>query len=557
MRTNWKKLLCLTIGMLMLAFALAACTPSNQEASKNDGTPITPTIPDDTPPSDGTPPDASIPTNDGTSPSAAQGTEIGLTVVNGELCVTYVTYNGDHNPIEERAFLLHSPDSYYVNRYEYNEDGLLIGVTSMAYSNRNYRDVESRYVVTYTLDGKNYVSSTVYYGEKAADHMLSTVEYYANGTIKKWSVSENGKTCVGFSMDESGRRTLAVEEDKQLVGTYAGDSRVPTAVTYQDGNRTQEITVSDTDGMLSGITATLAIGNSAVMYERYYEFEWSTAPDGKSPALVFERMRMSKEATDSIETVLEMTYTDSGLPASFSFEIYQNETWKNKEVSTFEYDAVFGRMTKQTVETFKQGNDTDLCDLRTVIALAYDAKGNRTMITETQLGRLGQDFLSVLSEKTEKMEYNADGLLTKRILVMESPNGDVVKHEVEEYVYNAQKHCIRKIRKILDGEGTLLEEFRTELDEKGNTTKREELRYSEDGEVMGHTVETWSYAYYENGTRKTSTQLTLHYSWGDISFKRKAVMEFGENGEQTKETVYLYENPYDRNEITDTQVYYD
>lgn len=529
MKTNWKKLICLTLSLLMLLSVCVACAPKGEE----------------TPPPTENP--APSPSTDGAKNEklAEKGTDVYLSVAEGDIVMAYVTYNGYHNPIEERIFPISEPDYFFIYSYEYNNDGLLSGMKAQACSLDEYCDLSPYFSVKYTLDGKTYASSSVYYGEdqEIEEDMFSTVEYYDNGTIKKWTISYgDNEDTMGFSMDETGRRTLVEEWDEEITYAYTGDARTPASATYGDGDMSLPITLTHTDGKLSKIS--VEDDDSG-----FFEYEISHTADGKSLAKSSYKAAESADATDYGKGVYEMTYTDKGVYASITYAYYEGEALQGKYAYAFEYNAQ-GQMIKQ-IET--EYDETGAKEDSGMIEITYDAAGNRTKITSKNYNADGD----LVTTETEEMEYNAAGKRTKRLTKCIDSEGTVIYHKLQEYEYDANNNRIKEVYKSFDPEGNVEshDESRYAYDANGDLVQTDYYDYDAQGNVQAHNSSAYAYEYYENGELKSYTEMTIDYQGTEIVNKRKSVMEFDENGMQTKETIYYYDNPDNRDEVTDTQVH--
>ncbi len=531
MKMNWKKLLCMTLCLIMLLSVCVACGKKNDD----DGEPVVTTPPAETPGA-----------STGENPhQVVKGTDAYFSIVEGSLCVTYLSYNSENNPVVERSFPLNEPEGYLLTAYEYNEAGLLVGVNAKFYSLDNYSEFEPYYSVKYTLDGKNYTSAAVYTGEdqEADEDLLSTVTYHDNGTIKQWTLAgkSGDNNSMGFSMDEKGRRTLIEEWGEKLSLTYEGDSRNAASATYGDGDWSVALALTYTDGKLA--KATLEDADSG-----YFDIEITTTADGKYLAKSSWLQAESAEATESEKQVYEMTYTDKGMYASISYAYYENDVLEGKYVYALEYNAQ-GKMTKQT-ETEYDG--TGAVAGTAVSEYTYDAAGNRTKETSKSYDENG----TLQNTRTEEKEYNAAGKVTKRTEKRMLADGTVTDHEVYEFEYDAKGNRTKESSKSFDATGAVMrhEETRYEYDDKGVCHKTERYTYDSEGNVLNCYSNAWSAEYYANGETKTYTTMTVVYEGTQIVDKYKTVYEYNENGEQTKRTTYYYNNPDNRDEITHTDV---
>ncbi len=429
MKTNWKKIFCSALAFAMLMGMLVACDSNGDELPSPTETtpaPATPTTPSSSSNS------ASGVTN---AKLAAKGTDVYFSETGlWKYCVIYVTYNGYNNPIEERAFSLENPLSTWVTTYEYNQRGKLSKLESKAISNENYAAESVCYSVSFADQDQPTVSF-----KGSTENMSAKVEYHNNGTIKSWAILSGGSFVeVGVEQDQNGRRTAYREGGETVSYSYAGTSRTPTSVSYEDILfSTPTITLTNTDGQLSAIEV---VGGDM---QEHCEVTLTHTADGKRPAGIV--WRDYQYYSDGYEQhTYEMTYTDTGSYASLSdlcTRVSADYEFSDKDVYTFAYDAQ-GRLTERTKDIYEDPDEpkwksevatleydannrlarnfvralwaSGSLDWSEDIAYVYDANGR---IKETSKLRIAYDLFeadTILSKKKTVCEYDENGYESKR-----------------------------------------------------------------------------------------------------------------------------------------------
>ena len=387
MKTNWKKIFCVTLSLIMLLGVFVACSPNEEppEPAETTPAPTTPSTPSTPSKDDGTP-----------SKLEAKGTDMYFSMVDGDPCITYITYNGYHNPIEESIFCVEDADYVYHVSYEYNKSGKLTSVDAQSYSYYNYGEKDTRYSATFSDNGK---STVIFEGD--ADNMTTTVEYHNNGTIKSWVIGLGDSIVeVGFEQDQNGRRTSYTEFLKKMEYTYEDTSRIPTSTTYLDDETPVAIEHTYTDGKL--VEAEI-IG----VEQDYFEIEFTHTADAKRPAEVVWREYESTTASDYEQCVYEMTYNEKGLYATLACLYYENEVIYDKDYYTYEYNES-GLMTKETSDIYY-----DSFDQRggfSVSTLEYDAEDR--LIKEESKFFTNEEELLWYENTTYQYDTNGDMLET-------------------------------------------------------------------------------------------------------------------------------------------------
>lgn len=424
MKTNWKKLLCLTLSLLMLLGSCVGCAPTEGEEE--------PPVPVETTPT----PTPSTPSGGKNGKLEEMGTDVYFSEIGFEnYCVTYVTYNGYHNPIEERSFSLENPTYAWVTSYEYNAHGKPTKIEAKAISYENYAAETEYYSVVFDKQGHSTVS---FNGE--SDFLTAKVEYYDNGTIKSWAILlGESYVQVGVEQDQNGRRTKYWEAGETVSYSYATTTRMPSSVLYEDSFfSTPTITLAYTDGQLSGMEG---IGGDR---GEHFAVTLSHTADGKRPTqIVWRDYKMHSEGYE--QHTYDMTYTDTGRYASlrdlrttvsadyefsdtdvytFTYDaddrltgrtkdIYDDPgapDWKKSEVVTLAYDAN-GHLAGMVVKAFSGGGSLHWSE---DIAYVYDANGR---MKESSKMRIAYDLFepdTILSKEKTVCEYDEHGYESKR-----------------------------------------------------------------------------------------------------------------------------------------------
>ena len=434
MKVFFKKLLCCMLAILMLLTMLAACGKEEEEIATD------------------TEPEETTEEKEAGNPLLAPAfTETSLCFFDGDPYISYITYNGYNNPIEERAVSVLDVGIELITRYQYDNDGLLTKVECNTYEySYGYGEASPYYAVEYTIENGQYSSNAVYTSgdTKPQEELTSAVEYYDNGIIKKWSISmtDNSEFAMIIERDSIGRRTLYTDEDgTKVTYTYTSDSREISGCTLVDGENSIIVPIEYTDKSISKIT----LDYSSETSNDCYSFDIAHTQDGKGLAKVTVNSYEENELCDQYS--IEYSRNEAGLYSEIKYTEYENATASDYEVYEFIYNSD-NFVTKKTETSYNQAGEKQQYSIMEIeydsnenitktVAKSYNGDGSFKSHSETVYEYVGEG----LKSKVTSCRYNVDGKLTSKIIreYEYDSNGEQTKYRYTEY----------------DGEGNITEQF--------------------------------------------------------------------------------------------------
>jgi len=435
MKVFFKKLLCCTLAILMLLTMLAACGKEEEEIT--------------------TEPEETTEEKEAGNPLLAPAfTETSICFFDTDPYISYITYNGYNNPIEERAVSVLDLGIELITRYQYDNDGLLTKVECNMYECRyGYGKASPYYSVEYTVENGQYTSNAVYTNgdTKPEEELTSAVEYYDNGIIKKWSISmtDNSEFAMIIERDSIGRRTLYTDEGGiKVTYTYTSDSREISGCTLVDGENSIIVPIEYTDKSISKIT----LDYSATSND-HYVCELEHTQDRKTLANVMIYSYEENVLCDQYS--IEYSRNEAGVYSEIKYTEYENATASDYEVYEFIYNSD-NLVTKKTQTLYSQAGEKQQYSITEV---EYDNNVNIT--------------------KTVEKSYNGDGSFKSHFEIAYEYVGEGWESKITESYYNEdgslKSKCVQEFE--YDSNGVQTKFKYTEYDGAGNITNQFEKNY--------------------------------------------------------------------------------
>lgn len=486
MKSILKKLICVSLALIMVLTVLAACGKKNGEDQQE------------------TEAESIEPYNEKLEASFDVAN---FTFFDDYPGISYATYNGYNNPITEKFIGVMDMDGIFYTNYKYNINGLLTELTVDFYNYDGYAEKVELLRVEYDVEASEYKSATISLENEIDYSYSSTVEYHDNGTMKKLNISQGAnKTVFCKEFDAEGRCVNFTESYSSSAYVYEGNSRVAASCTFTEGEFNANVALTHTDGMVT--SASLNGG------EENYKFDIQHTDDKKNlkKSTVYEY-----EGTElNDQWGVEFTYNDNGLFSSVMFVSYEDGAVAESEKIEYEYNEK-GLMTKQTESGY---NQTGTKEYGAVSNVEYDASYNMVKVTEKRYGEND----AFRGGAVLKMEYNSDNKVTKRQSSKIESDGITEKLEwVWLYEYD-QKGKVSKQKECWYEDGNITSQnertYSYEYDSKGIVSKQTEIyiNYNAGGNV---TYKNQRVSEYVDGI---ITKLT-EYEYGNANDRNEVTSE--------------------------------